>query len=171
MISNRQYLKRETQAAHDRAERVWVGPAGFADLHAYRRWLTAMLDLHRDFGRPAERRLARLHDEPAEERRISALCADLGCACDAPRPGDDVSESWAWGAQYVLNGSAIGASILLKSASLQEGWPRAYLREMRSFATSGRLADFFAGLDAAQLNLPLAKAGALAVFEGSFAHA
>jgi len=64
----------------------------------------------------------------------------------------------------VVNGSAWGASQVLKSGALGADWPRAYLQEMRGFATSGQLKGFFERLNAAPVPPADLAEGANAVF-------
>lgn len=163
-MNNRQFLKTHTQAAHANAERRWVGPNGFRDRTAYDTWLCAMMDKHARLGARAAAQMHRMDVAVREERRISALATDLGRAPCESADTVDHRRSWAWGVQYVLNGSAVGASILLKSRSIKEDWPTAYLREMQDFATSGSLSDFFRRLDTVSLDRTEALSGALEVF-------
>ena len=169
-MSNRTYLKQEIQEAHDKFESKLVGPNGFEVFSDYRHWLSVMQHLHGSVGLPAALRLGAEHFLISEKSRIEALKKDLLNNERATHADDTACDSWAWGALYALNGSAIGASLLLKSASAEDNWPKAYLMEMRRFATSGLLSDFFRGLEAARLDRSAARAGALRVFEEGFAH-
>jgi len=170
-MQNRDFLRTRTQAAHDRAERRWTDPNGFGGLQEYREWLSTMLALHQRFGRPAAARLENDVYVATEEDRIVALLADLGGSPSSAPSDFRNSVSWSWGAEYVLNGSAIGASLLLKRAITNPDWPRAYLTEMSRFASAGSLKSFFGSLDAATIDRHDALCGAIAVFDESFTRA
>ena len=163
-MHNRAALKSATRGAHDRAEATWTGKDGFKGQDAYLSWLRAMLRTHVDFGLPAAQRLADQDLIAHEVARLDALCSDLSVN-ESIRPiAGHHSLSWAWGVQYVVNGSALGASILLKSGGVDPGWPKAYLIAMQDFARNGSLHAFFQRLDATNLDLTEAKHGAEAAF-------
>lgn len=159
----RDRLKHATQGSHAQAEAAWFGHARFADRAAFLGWLSALNEAHGRLGLPAARCLGDEDLLAAEHSRLAALRQDLGCG---PGLGSRKAptQSFAWGVLYSLNGSAMGASVLLKSNVIAPGWPSAYLRQMRSFATSGGLKRFFRMLDQQVLAEAEAVAGAEAVF-------
>ena len=160
---NRAELRHLTQSAHDRAEALWSADGSFTDQRAYAAWLAAMQHVHRQFGLPAAQLLGREH-ETAEQTRLAALSQDL----DRDTPSGPVPhqqcQSRAWGILYALNGSALGASHLMKSGEMGRTWPNAYITCMRAYATSGRLKHFFDRLDTSRLDLTAASDGARQVF-------
>ena len=99
-----------------------------------------------------------------EAERAACLAQDLGVSDGTPPDRPRLSRPVAWGALYALNGSALGASVLLRSA-VPDSWPLFYLQEMASFAKSGRLARFFADLDVAGCDPDEALHGAGLVFD------
>lgn len=163
---NRAALKTATRRAHCAAEARWVGQTGFAGRHGYEGWLGVLHAAHSSLGRQAAAVLNDPKLQQAEQWRIAALESDLPGArqvVQAARPNPN--RSYAWGVLYALNGSALGASSLLKSGAVPLSWPRSYLETLRRFAVSGDLATFFRQLDQAPLETALAVAGAHAVFD------
>ncbi|WP_341367790.1 hypothetical protein [Yoonia sp. BS5-3] len=164
-VGNRAVLKMSTRAAHEGAESRWFSDGRFASRDSYDHWLKALLKTHQTFGARAVTSTQLGHYQKIENARQTALCADLGCDDQATKRGDPPSDGWAWGVLYVLNGSALGASMLLKSNSIQDGWPTSYLRVMQGFASSGQLKSFFGQLDQADAATSDMAAGAKAVFD------
>lgn len=163
-MSHRAFLRTATRRAHDAAEAAWPSVLGMQDESAYRAWLRAMLHVHRAIGLPSALRLEQTGLIAAERARISAIEGDLrqppaSAPGPSPRP-----VSWAWGAQYALSGSAMGASAILKASNARSALPRTYLRTMRAFAVSGDLKRFFADLDRCDISQREALQGAEAVF-------
>ena len=161
-FSNRDALREATRCAHDRAEEVWT-----PDLMARDRlapFLTRMFKLHEDLGLPAALRCDVDGAESLERSRISALAQDLGVSVGTRPSRADWSPSGdeAWGVLYALNGSALGATALLRSRDPETA--PAYLRLMRDYARSGALGAFFKRLNAQDLDLERAGAGATRVF-------
>lgn len=163
-LRNRAKLEAATRALHDKTEALWAGTEGFSTRAHYLAFLTTLLDAHHRLGLPAARAREAEEDIADEETRLKALHADTGHGPLAPiraRP----SPSYAWGIGYVLNGSALGAVMMLKEGHVPEGWPTAYLEEGRAYAKSGKLAAFFRALDAAELDMDEATRGAQETFE------
>ncbi|MEM6939077.1 MAG: biliverdin-producing heme oxygenase [Pseudomonadota bacterium] len=163
-MDNRAFLKSATRDVHRRTEARWVGSEGFSDRRAYEDWLHAMLAVHSSVSLPAARKLARRDFIAEEHLRLDALRRDLDQPTLLPTPPCRHSDAWAWGAQYVVNGSAMGACILLKSGQVDVRWPHAYLKVMSGFAKGGALKGFFEELDQLALNRDEALAGAEAAF-------
>lgn len=164
VLDNRHLLKTAIRTAHERAEAGWVTEGRFADRAAYTAWLTAMAGAHVALGGPAARLLRDPEWRNEERARLSALKTDLSVALPVHEYSHGRSDSWAWGVAYALNGSAMGASVLLKSGAVSSGWPRRYLTVLRDYATSGRLHGFFRDLEGLRMDLDEASAGARDVF-------
>ena len=103
-----------------------------------------------------------------EQARIAALERDLAPAAP-PGPAPLLSRDAAWGVLYALNGSALGATVLLRETAGDER-PSAYLTVMRDYARSGELRAFFDTLNHAPLELSGAAQGAAAVFADLASH-
>ena len=161
---NRRVLQQATRHAHDQAEDSW----GFMghDAFAMGKFLQAMLNLHISFGLPAALRLGQAHLLDRETARLAALRCDLKIPSKTPVP---VARPWrradeAWGILYALNGSAMGATALLRTQG-GEGRPQAYLSLMQDYAQSGALGAFFRDLNRQTLDQAAAIAGARSVFD------
>ncbi|MCV3272753.1 heme oxygenase-like domain-containing protein [Roseobacter sinensis] len=168
--TNRAVLRRRTRNCHERAEEAWFRGGEFGSRLSYEGWLAALCRAHSELGLPSARRLGDDQYIAIECGRCLALNEDLGTTGAVTGQAVQRTTSWAWGVQYALNGSALGASVLLKSGALQDGWPRAYLTQMQAFATSGALKRFFATLDALDLDIREAEAGAERVFSSLSEH-
>ncbi len=162
---NRDFLKHVTGAAHATAEKSWFSSSAFASRVAYSDWLSALFEAHATLGAAATKSSALKSYRNAEERRRRAIALDLGFQSMAERSTCVPSQSWSWGVLYALNGSALGASILLKTGVLNPQWPKSYLNEMRLFATSGQLKYFFEHLNEEELDREAMADGAIAVFD------
>lgn len=158
---NRMALRGSTREMHDRAERQWGAAAdGDFDLHAF---FTVMQTLHHTGIRAAEiTGLAGARDH--ERARLDALSSDLGSDVHNEDPMVISSPDAAWGMLYTLNGSALGASLLLKSGVTLAGKPSAYLELMRDYARSGALNSFFHALNSQELDFKRARQGACQIF-------
>ncbi|MEM0987401.1 MAG: hypothetical protein AAGK00_00870 [Pseudomonadota bacterium] len=163
--TNRQHLRAATQHAHQETETAWSSAEGFADAQTYRRFLGALATVHTRLGMPAA--TLRGADEMADEwERVHALANDLGHTPPPPPARGGMSDSFAWGVGYALNGAALGAAMMLKGGFLPPDWPKAYLSTGRDYAKSGRLARFFDALNDVGLDREEAARGARAVFDG-----
>ena len=164
-ITNRDQLRHATQAAHTEVEGRWFTFGSFNSRSSYDHWLSSLYSAHASLGAAAVKASALRRYAEREAARRDALMSDLG-ASQTDRPeAQPVSAPWAWGVLYALHGSALGASILLKSNAVQPGWPRRYLVEMREFAASGQLKEFFRALNAASADVQGMAKGAHAVFD------
>lgn len=143
----RVWLRDATRDLHAAAEDKWMPMRRFASEDGYRGFLSALLQAHHRLGRPAALRRADHDDIRREEARITALCQDLGTAPPAPAAPTEMAERYAWGVSYVLNGSALGAALLLGQNHVGPRWPRAYLTQSQQFAKSGALRDFLDRMD------------------------
>lgn len=158
----RPILQETTRAVHHRIEAMWTPSGGFSSEDHYRAFLRALFRVHTTIGLAAA--LRRSEGVVEEAARIAALADDL--EMEAPPRVAPLAESvdYAWGVGYVLNGSALGASILLKSGAVAETWARRYLERGRTYAQTGQLRRFFDALNTAPLHLAGVQAGALDTF-------
>ena len=162
--SNRIRLRSAIHSNHLRAENIWVPDGKFTTLEHYETFLEALLFAHKNYGLPAARARTDADDIDEENGRIIALSQDL-CITDGRPPSiRAMSESYAWGVSYVLNGSALGAATMLKTGYIHANWPHRYMNTARAYATSGRLARFFQDLDYSDINIDDATRGASMVF-------
>jgi len=136
----------------------------FESVEQYQTWLTALLVAHSELGRSSAQLLGNPAFSTTEQTRCALLESDLNRHCPDHIEFRLKTKSWAWGVQYALNGSSLGASVLLKSGALGRAWPREYLKSMKEFATSGALKQFFAALDDEPFSVDEAVAGAESVF-------
>ena len=162
--SHRWLLRVATQDLHDETERTWSTPGGFRSRDQYIAFLGAIRAVHIALGLPSARLIGAEEEITEEIARVRTLSKDLGDEPARVSPDRILSESFAWGVAYGLNGSTLGASVLLKAGHCQEGWPSAYLRRGRDYARSGRLVRFFEALDTADIEVADAVAGAREVF-------
>ncbi|MFD2648469.1 biliverdin-producing heme oxygenase [Devosia albogilva] len=157
-------LRQATRDIHQQLDDL-VG--GFGTLAEYRRYLVAS----HTFRRAAESAL------PARESSWAALSivnaaerdlADLGCAPRAGAPAlpqAKLSEAWRLGAHYVLEGSGIGARLLLRRAEalgLSGAFGARHLAQQA--ADRERWPRFLALLDTSDADRVDARAGAHALF-------
>lgn len=169
--SLRNRLKQATSRQHAMLDRYWGGSGRFLSESAYRAFLHRLLLAHSQLGLPLAPTAAL---RGLEAERLEALRQDLrhdllrleGLALSpAPAPSVATSRCFGWGVAYVLNGSAMGASLMLKRGYLAPDWPRAYLTLGQSFAKSGALSRFFAQLETEVADPKDAEQGARVTFE------
>lgn len=172
-VDLRQHLKRATRAQHERLDGYLGSAAKFETRQQYLLFLWAMIDTHRKFGLPAARQRNSDGDLALELQRISALEKDLALPItydSAPSaeliwtPQADDYTAFSWGVGYVLNGSALGACVMLKHNFLHPEWPRSYFTLGQNYARSGRLSNYFASLDRKKLDAKSAVSGAQETF-------
>ncbi len=163
--SNRAVLKAATKRAHMRAEATWTENGRFKHISHYRAWLQGLQAVHAGLGQAAAQVLGDTVQIAEEGRRAEALEEDLSERACSDGSQRQTTESWAHGVCYALNGSAIGASMLLKSGAIPDHWPQSYLRVMANYASSGGLKAFFDQLESSDLEMARAVEGAQAVFD------
>ncbi len=163
-LNNRQHLRAAVQANHAMAEQAWIRDGKFLSHGSYLDFLRALLRAHVSIGLPSALHRRSATELALERARIAALETDLATRAGVVSESLILSKSYAWGVAYVLNGSCLGAALLLKSDAVDPGWPSTYLRLSQSCAASGRLKTFFGDLNAAVLNRPDAVVGARDVF-------
>lgn len=157
--SIRASLRETTQSLHEDVEAFWMSNKCFDSEDTYRRFLTTVLAAHQSVGLRAAKVRGDLDDVKEEENRIAALCADLSLSVPHQSDGPDgedsrMSASYAWGVGYVLNGSALGAAVMLDRGYLKDGWPDQYFLLGRALVRTGGLKRFFDRLN----NVPLDEA-------------
>ena len=157
-------VRARTRTVHAALDTVWLAADGFSSKRAYMAFLYASLTAHIELGIPAAIRRAD-GSQTTERARIIALRQDLGTSQPAIVEQSITDQSFAWGVGYALNGSALGATTILKHGGLQRDWPRRYLEMGRDYARTGGVRRFFDRLNGEQLDRDQVVAGALAVFE------
>ena len=162
---NRQHIRAAVQPNHAKAENSWMLGRTFQSASSYVDFLRALLCVHQELGLPAATLRQHGAGRATEEARISALQQDLGTDVEHEPPQGVMTESYAWGVGYALNGSSLGAAMLLKSRAIKPDWPSAYMRMSKDYAASGKLATFFRGLNGSAIDLEMAVSGATDVFE------
>lgn len=162
---NRTALRRATRQMHASAEASWAGAdQGGIPIPVF---LSRMLHVHACFGLSAAQLTGATDLVEHERRRLFALAQDLDLRPQSAAPSGEeyvLSRDAAWGVLYALNGSALGATVLMRDATNGAARSSAYLGLMRDFAKSGALAGFFRLLNAQDLNQNRAVDGAHAVF-------
>lgn len=160
---NRRLLRTSSQKMHERSERHW-GEV-FQTEQGFRHFLMAMQMLHRQHGMEAARRCGLPTAVDIEANRLTALQEDLGEATRSGRASDTgMSRDMAWGVLYALNGSSLGATMLLRPGAALQDQPSRYLELMRDYARAGGLGVFFRALNRQTLDMTRAVAGAQTVF-------
>lgn len=162
--STREALRVAVQDLHDAAEAEWADPSGFASVDRYLAFLGALQRAHLVLGLPAAQALPDPEYVAHEEDRIRALHHDLGTVPDPAGAGPVQSPAYAWGVSYALQGSSVGAAIMLKHGAIRPGWPDRYMQLGRDHVRSGDLNRFFDRLDAAAPPMNAATEGASDVF-------
>ena len=154
-----------TAQAHADLESLWSVSDGFASKAVYMRFLERAWRVHRGLGQAAATVWGDADALDVERERIACLAEDLGgrsASCPS-QPG--LSVGYAWGVAYVLNGSSLGASIMLKRGDIPRDWPDRYFQHGRQFVQTGQLKRFMDRLNSADIDLTDATRGARACFE------
>lgn len=160
----RTQLRAQTLQLHDKVESLWTDDGAFAERATYLAWLGCLLTAHRRLGLPAAVARGSFEDIQRERESIARLCEDLQMRRLPQGANSLASISYAWGVGYVLNGSALGASLLLKRDSLAPNWPQRYLEMAAAHARSGGVYAYFKALEHASVVLDEAIAGAKDTF-------
>lgn len=162
--SLRKRLKAATRDVHRQAEDRWTEHGQFQNHADYVAWLLRMRSVHASLGAAAVQS-GWPSAEGLECARARWLNADTLTGEVLAQPRLDLCSAEAWGVLYALNGSALGADLLLRQGARAAGWPVAYLQGMAEFAKSGQLKAFFEALEDAAPDFDAAYAGALQVFD------
>lgn len=164
-VSLRAQLYRLTCDAHAQSEQFWA-PSGVLETRwHYNMFLRQLHKAHCTLGLPAAHALADADAIQEETYRIAGLAVDLNGHVDHGPTHAKLGMSEAWGVAYVLNGSSLGAAMMLKSRSIPEDWPADYMSRSAAFAKSGRLKAFFDGLNSAEIDILKTAAGAKRCFD------
>jgi len=164
-VVNRHILRDATQKVHSLSEQRWA--AIFDQHQGLQRFLCAMHNLHITFGIQAAKSTRQPHAIDLEQHRLKALNTDLFDCRFASEPMSatmPIGRDQAWGILYALNGSALGATSLLRPGAALAQEPSLYLGLMRDYVQSGGLGRFIRALNSEPLNLPKAISGANMVF-------
>lgn len=157
----RDMLQRRTATAHARVERLFWTDRGFPSHAHYDGFLRGLQSAHATLGLPAaEHRGAEAVF--AELAALDALARDIGPATLPLRTVGTPSEGW--GISYALTGSALGASVILKSGHIPNDWPTHYFTHMQRLARSGKVKRFFSTIGDGCSDPEAGVAGALRVF-------
>lgn len=110
----RDRLRQITQSLHDRTEELSAPEGWFETRNRYTSFLQTMLHTHLTLGLPAAFALDDQDQVSLESDRIKALKTDLRNPDDPTAASRALTPDYAFGVSYVLNGSSLGAAILLK---------------------------------------------------------
>lgn len=163
--THRDALRHLTARVHEVTEAHWTRDGAFKSKACYLTFLARLLNVHQSLGLSAVLALGHAESIKEEKRRISALPTDLASATDVislTLPTVDADE--AWGIAYVVNGSPLGASMMLKNKQIPADWPSEYMHLTAEFARSGRLKTFFEAMISAEPELAKATKGATRYF-------
>lgn len=162
---NRHALRDATRDVHNSAEGQWTHSLGATG--GGQALLLAMSMLHANFGQPAAQHAGGAAAVDLEASRLRALKQD-GAQADVARKVTARPElsnrDYSWGVLYALNGSAMGASMMLQPGGIMAHEQSAYMTLMQNYARSGGLGAFFRLLNAQDLAIDTASKGASAVF-------
>ena len=161
-------LRAATTNAHARSESLLDNVADVRTDQGYQNYLKIMFRLYQAFGTTLDSACVAAGLSTRSEVLLSALGSELKVVPKTTPPACKLSDSWGAGVGYTLEGSALGAAVLIRrcrsSRTETEGAP--FLSEL-SAGTRNRFKLYCDWLDAAQLEGEDAVAGALAVFESS----
>lgn len=121
-VSRRFALKAATDAAHARVEEVIRSAGMFASVDGYRCYVAATLEMRRHYETLLDMNGADTFWPDWPRRRIAGVVArdlaDLGGAppADDPVPGNLLSRGELLSVMYVLEGSSLGARLLVRIA-------------------------------------------------------
>lgn len=164
-MTNRAFLRETSATAHRLAENAWLSDGRFSGRDRYFAWLETLRQAHAYIAMPANAVIAPVEGCAEERARLRAFAHDLDTyRSPAPQVACCPDYSWAWGACYAINGSALGAAAMIRRGLLEDDWPVAYVTHMADYARSGMLAGFLRDLDRQVLDLEAARKGTLAVF-------
>lgn len=164
-------LRDETAELHALVDELGSRVASVSDPVGYRTFLLAMARVTAEFAELLDRSSETAGLPPRSDMLLRALVADLHALdvvvrFEEPPAGPEASapdvatDAAAWGVGYVLEGSALGAAVLLAEIDgSPDERPTAYLSLLVE-ARAGRWPGFVEGLNAADLDEP---AGDLAV--------
>ena len=173
----RLYLRSSTSLTHQRMDALGARVANVSGSDGYAIFLRTMARVMDQFAVPLDRSSELAGLAPRSQRLIAALAADLhelgAEPAMSPPPLGDHGDDFAWGVGYALEGSALGAAVLLEQArSGSPGLPVGYFSALVD-ERPGRWSTFSAALNSVGVGpeVETATDGALAVFglvEASF---
>lgn len=174
----RERLRFETRTNHAQLDAVLGDLRPFSSIDRYRVYLAGMRELYVVFGPSCDRCADLSHLPRQQQELIAALDADL-MSCGAgphsdsntehtpqPTPSDPPTDAAAWGAAYVLEGSAMGAQMLVRVAR-EKLPPAATTQFLSALAGDGvsRFRAFCAAMEAADPEASEAVSAAERVFD------
>ena len=179
-LTARERLRSETRPKHAELDALLGELRPFTSVERYAIYLLGMRELYARFGAALDRCAELSEQSGRQQEMIEAIDRDLaacerltptelpsnGSAGASPSRDSGLPDSAAWGAAYVLEGSAMGAQMLVRSA--RERLPAAVTIEfLQALAGSGvgRFKNFCAAMESADVDGDEAVAAAAAVFE------
>jgi heme oxygenase len=162
-------LREAIQPDHEAAERLVEKLNVFQNAQSYSSWLLAMRDVHRHFSRCSEAASLKLglplvHDQVMEALENDILKTSGNCAASAmgTKPVTDVSAQL--GVAYVLEGSGLGARVLVRRATAVGQVSTHYISTLGDLSQS-RWPQFVRALDAHELDIETSIDAARSVFD------
>ena len=177
-MSLREQLRSATREKHAELDAQVSAIRPFESVEGYRTYLRGMRELYVAFGDALDTTSQAAGIGPRRNRLVAALEQDLA-ACGGDSTEDKISEAFknchdsgsggegaSWGAAYVLEGSTMGAQMLVRSAEqkLPAGNTVHFLTALAADGVP-RFKQFCAALDTANVDANEAIRGALAAFE------
>jgi heme oxygenase len=165
-LSLRHFLRASTDEAHSRLDAMLDNLDLFARQSAYRVFLSAMEALYLTYGDSLDWAAGQAGLAPRSDELIASLRRDIGMGATQPRiAGGVASPAARWGIGYVLEGSALGAQLLLRRArrELTPGSSTDYLGTLAAEAQS-RWPRFALALDNSGADAEVAARSSHAVF-------
>ena len=157
----RERLRSETRTKHVQLDALLGDLQPFASIERYRVYLAGMRELYVVFGPSCDRCADLSHLSRQQQVLIAALDADLNSCGAQPHtdscielassaPSTSSSDAATWGAAYVLEGSAMGAQMLVRVAR-EKLPPQATTQFLSALAGDGvaRFRTFCAAMEAA----------------------
>jgi heme oxygenase len=129
--SIRHALRNETRESHEELEKFVQSSNLFGSAIGYRVYLASMLRVYQTFAKPLLWVEQRAELEPITFQAQSCIQSDLGSEFDSQSAAcEPVAPECCWGTAYVIEGSSMGAKVLLRSISQKpdrESYPVRYL--------------------------------------------
>lgn len=170
-LTARESLRSETRDKHAALDALLGELHPFASCERYSIYLAGMRGLYAAFGDALDRCARSAQLAPRQREMITAIDADLA-SCNASEnepaaaPVSQFTDSAAWGAAYVLEGSAMGAQMLVRTARERLS-AEVTIHFLTALAGEGvsRFRAFCAAMEAANVDADEAVAAAERVFK------
>lgn len=160
----RSSLRKTTYSLHQRLEQLWTPQDHFVSISSYRNFLRLLLNAHCEVGFRAAIARGDETELTRESERVAALGVDLTISSPEASLTPAMPNSYAWGVGYVLNGSALGASIIVKKNYILNNWPSKYMKLEQNYVRTGQMKKFFENLECSDLDVSEVERGAIATF-------